>query len=125
MQQILVNLIGNGIKFSPNGSTIKLGVDTTEETITITVQDNGPGVPAEFRETIFQPFERVPERPQEGTGLGLAICQAIVLAHKGAIGMRPVAEGELADSEQPSSGSIFWIRLPLIAPQPALETTDA
>lgn len=105
--QVLVNLLGNAIKFSPEGGTVKLSARVEEiahESIEFRVDDEGPGIPKEFRDKIFDRFEQV-ERTgrKEGTGLGLAISKAIVLAHDGTISVQSV-EGQ---------GSSFIVRLPV------------
>lgn len=108
--QIVVNIVSNAIKFSPQQGRIALRVLDADDGLTFEVCDSGPGVPQEFRELIFQAFEQVPNSPQrrEGTGLGLAICKLIVEAHGGSIGVRS-SEVENADG---SRGSVFWFSLP-------------
>jgi two-component system phosphate regulon sensor histidine kinase PhoR len=86
-RRVLINLIHNAIKWSPENGTIQVDVTPGEEEITFAVLDEGPGVPDEFRERIFERFYQVdPSRSGgEGTGLGLAICKHIVEAHGGRI----------------------------------------
>ncbi|MBV8219155.1 MAG: HAMP domain-containing histidine kinase [Solirubrobacterales bacterium] len=74
---------------------------------TITVTDNGPGVPADQRERIFEPFVRLPKSPRGGTGLGLAIVRRTIQSHNGTIACDP----------SPSGGARFTLRLPA-APYP-------
>ncbi len=113
LPQIMINLITNAAKFTPAGSTI--GIYTVpvaesgagrDEMLKIAIRDEGPGVPEIYRETIFLPFEQVPDdkRPKAGSsGLGLPICKMLVELHGGKIGV-----------DVPSSGgSIFWFTLPL------------
>ena len=88
LQQVLVNLLSNALKFSPPGSTVTVtaGHDPTE--VWVRVEDTGPGIPLEHREAIFDKFHRVDSastRRTGGTGLGLAICRAIVTEHGGQI----------------------------------------
>jgi len=87
LERVLINLLGNAQKFSPANSTIKLGVLKGEHP-TFYVQDNGLGVPAEYRDKIFEKFGQVETR-QSGkkfsTGLGLTFCRLAVEAHGGKI----------------------------------------
>ncbi len=104
--QVLVNLIGNAIKFSPEGGTVRVSAHLTEAGARVEVADMGPGIPEEFRSRIFQKFAQARTRSsgrKEGSGLGLAISQAIAEAHGGAIGF---------DTEV-GRGSTFWFEIPL------------
>ena len=103
--QVVVNLLSNAVKFSVSGKTVRVEVSSAPECAEIRVVDQGRGIPAEHRETIFQPFRQVRRSDAEikgGTGLGLAICRAIVVRHGGSIGF----ESEVG------KGSTFWFRLP-------------
>lgn len=105
MHQVLVNLYSNAIKFSNAGMSIKSSVEEKDGWVRLSVEDQGPGVPEEFRQSIFDRFKQVrqsDETEKGGKGLGLAICKAIVEEHGGKIG---VESGK-------GSGSIFWIMLP-------------
>ncbi|MDZ4832815.1 MAG: HAMP domain-containing sensor histidine kinase [Candidatus Melainabacteria bacterium] len=113
LPQVLLNLMSNAIKFSPKGSQILISTtaekmrDESDKTdfVKIEIQDQGPGVPELYRETIFLPFEQVPDdkRPKKGTtGLGLPICKMLVDLHGGTIGVDVPEDG----------GSIFWFTLP-------------
>jgi signal transduction histidine kinase len=105
MSQVLLNLIGNAIKFSPNGANIQITVDQERTNVRISVRDNGPGIPADELDSIFSPFYRS-ERSvsiQRGAGLGLAICKRIVEGHGGSIW----AENAIA------GGAVFHLTLPL------------
>ncbi len=103
--QVLINLIANAIKFSPPGTTALTRLSKEKNYARITVSDQGPGIPAEYRQSIFNRFQQITRREssKQGTGLGLAICKAIVEAHGGTIGVE----------SQPGKGSTFWINLPL------------
>lgn len=87
VQRVLVNLIHNAVKWSPPGETIAIHAKDTGDDVTFSVIDNGPGVPDELKERIFERFYQVdPSRSgNEGTGLGLAICKHIIEAHEGRI----------------------------------------
>jgi PAS domain S-box-containing protein len=110
--QVVVNLIGNAIKFSPEGSEIVLSAKDMENFVELEVRDFGRGVPSHLTQVIFDRFKQVEvgdEKEKGGSGLGLAICKAIVERHGGSIGV---------DTPQPEIighqgvGSRFWFRLP-------------
>jgi PAS domain S-box-containing protein len=103
--QVLVNLLSNAIKFSPHGGRVTLAVKQEAEWLEFAVIDQGPGIPEDYKDAIFDRFQQVKMskyKRKGGTGLGLAICRAIVLAHSGQIGVRS-KEGE---------GSTFWFKIP-------------
>lgn len=103
--QVIVNLIGNAIKFSPKLSTVQVQALELENDIEFRITDQGRGIPAAFVDKVFDRFEQVESsdaKVKGGTGLGLAICKAIVQAHNGTIGVNSI-EG---------SGSTFWFRIP-------------
>jgi signal transduction histidine kinase len=81
--QVLINLISNAIAYSPDNSGILITVEETEGKVVTTIRDEGPGIPDELHEKIFDKFYTVGNRP--GTGLGLAISKGIIEAHKGQI----------------------------------------
>jgi signal transduction histidine kinase len=83
--QVLVNLIDNAIKFSPEGSPINVTVDGDGRAVWFTVTDVGPGIAPEEASRVFEPFWRAAKTNKPGTGLGLAIAKAIVDAHGGRI----------------------------------------
>ena len=102
--QVLVNLITNAVKFSPDGGTVKVAHKLDENTLEVRVVDKGRGVPAKFKELIFERFQQVDisdAKQKGGTGLGLAICKTIVEMHGGIIAV---------DSEE-GKGSTFWFRI--------------
>jgi two-component system phosphate regulon sensor histidine kinase PhoR len=102
--QALINLLDNGIKYSPQNSNLFLEAMAGEGEIKITVRDEGPGIPQEHLGRIFERFYRVDKsRSQEngGTGLGLAIVRHIALLHNGAV----KAESHAGE------GSVFTLRL--------------
>ncbi|HEX4384420.1 MAG TPA: ATP-binding protein [Myxococcales bacterium] len=95
---VLHNLLQNAARYSEH---VELRVEPFEGRVRFSVLDRGPGVPAEFRERIFDKFFRVPGAKGEGIGLGLYISREIVQAHGGAIGV----------DEAPGGGSRFWFTL--------------
>jgi len=106
LQQVLVNLIANAIKFSPENSTINIDYRETNGMAEVRVCDQGPGIPDECKEEIFERFKQIEGRQEtgpKGTGLGLAICKSIIEGH----------EGEIGVESQEGKGSTFWFRVPL------------
>jgi signal transduction histidine kinase len=107
LRQILINLLSNAVKFTPAGGRIKVSCATQEKTVSISVEDNGPGIPAEKLEAVFEPFvqlDRGLTRTTEGTGLGLAISRGL------ARGMG----AEITLKSQLGKGSVFTLVLPLV-----------
>jgi len=110
-QQVLSNLLDNAGKYAPAGSTVSVRARREDAEVVIEVIDEGPGVPPDDLERIFDKFYRVKrlDRQIAGTGLGLSICRGLVEAHGGRITARsPVSGGR---------GAAFTIRLP-VEPQP-------
>ena len=105
--QTLQNLLTNALQHTPAGGVITLSLQATEETVTITVADNGDGIASEDISYVFDRFYRVDKnrtRDTGGVGLGLAIAQALVEAHDGKIEVASAGVGQ---------GSTFTIRLPV------------
>ncbi|MFA5191704.1 MAG: hybrid sensor histidine kinase/response regulator [Verrucomicrobiia bacterium] len=104
LQRIIGNLIGNAIKFTPDGGQIRLTISRKDSMARVAVTDTGPGVPAEYHARIFEKFGQVDkEARRHSTGLGLTFCKLAVEAHGGSIGI----ESEVG------KGSTFWFALPL------------
>ena len=103
ISQIVSNLLGNAIKYSPDETPIELRVTERPGEVTISVTDQGPGIPSHALEKIFERFERLDDhkRPQAGTGLGLYIARALATA----IG------ATLHVDSQPGRGSTFSVTL--------------
>ncbi len=103
IEQVLNNLIGNAIKFSPPGSTVSMEVEQDERAVTFKVVDEGEGVLPQEREKIFEPFRRSTTHGNvPGVGLGLYVSKRIVEAHGGVIQL----------STSPGRGAAFSIVLP-------------
>lgn len=87
LKRVLGNLIHNAIKWSPQGEVITIAASEQEDEITVSIFDNGPGVPDDLRSRVFERFYQadVSRSRGEGTGLGLAICKHIIEAHGGRI----------------------------------------
>ena len=105
VQQVLMNLIGNAIKFSPEGGTVSVKANSADGKVVFCVRDTGPGIPQNEHERIFHKYYREPHVREsvDGAGLGLAISKRIVDAHGGRIWL---------DSET-GRGSIFCFSLPI------------
>jgi PAS domain S-box-containing protein len=111
--QTLTNLIGNAVKFSPAGGTVRITSERRDEDILFAVSDAGPGIPSDKLEAIFGRFAQVDSsdsRQRGGTGLGLAISRTIVERHGGRIWAQST----------PGAGSTFSFVLP-VAPGAAQE----
>ena len=90
------NLVGNALKFTPEGGRISIELTEDAESVSVAVSDNGPGVPPDERRSIFDTFFRGRAQGQgrvEGSGLGLAIAREFVQAHGGTIGVASDAGG--------------------------------
>lgn len=85
IQQLLVNLIENAVKYTPDGSIIEISATSSGNHVTVFVADNGPGIPEALHKKVFEMFFREPHNSVSGTGLGLAICAGIMEAHGGSI----------------------------------------
>ena len=107
IRQVLLNLLGNAIKFTPEGGRVWLRTDVLDGTVRVEVEDTGPGIPIQDHERIFLEFEqaRIGETKSkpEGTGLGLALAKKLVEMHGGKIWV----ESEVG------KGSKFYFTLPL------------
>jgi two-component system sensor histidine kinase KdpD len=108
LEQILLNLLENALRFAPPGSEILVGARPLEnDLVELRVSDHGPGVPADARERIFEEFRGADDRPdRSGTGLGLAIVRALVIAHGGSVHYE----------ETPGGGATFVCTFPRGAP---------
>lgn len=107
LQQVLSNLLSNALKFSPAGSQVLLSAQALGGQIRILVVDQGPGVPAEFVDRLFEKFSQADasdRRQKGGTGLGLAISKELMERMGGCIGFYP----------RPGGGSVFWVELPAL-----------
>jgi len=107
VRQVLINLLGNAIKFTAQGK-VTLAAQWQAGELRCEVRDSGPGIPADSLERIFQPFQRAPGVTAAGTGLGLSITRKLVELMGGSISAR----------SQPGQGSVFELRIP--APEAVL-----
>ena len=105
--QVLSNLIGNALKFTPQGGIITLRAEPKDDHVLFTVWDTGPGVPKENLKDIFSPYWQGKRAERLGAGLGLPIAKGIVESHGGRI---------WAESEE-SRGTKFFFTLPIVGPE--------
>lgn len=87
IRQMIDNLVGNAIKYTPTNGTVNISLGMQESQIILRVTDSGPGIPPDEQTRVFEKFFRASNRPQgvEGTGLGLAIVKSIVESHQGRV----------------------------------------
>ncbi len=105
LRRVVVNLLGNAIKFTQSGGRITLSAHTDDRGLTFAIEDNGPGVRPEDRERIFEKFGQAQTRAEgrkQSTGLGLTFCKMVVEAHGGRIWL----ESEVG------KGSTFYVFIP-------------
>lgn len=109
VRQILFNLLANAIAASPEGGTVTLGAERRPDALALTVRDEGPGVPPELADTLFERFESRNANPRHrGVGLGLAIVRSFMTLHGGSVSVGPAApgaRGTLATCVFPLSGN--------------------
>jgi signal transduction histidine kinase len=110
LEQVLVNLLDNAVKYSPEPRPIDVELTRAGEWAHLRVSDRGCGIPADEQERIFEPFYRAGspscsgERSTTGSGLGLALVRRTVSAHGGRVTV----------TSQPGEGSTFVVSLPLL-----------
>jgi len=107
LEQILVNLLDNAVKYTPAGGRVTVLTDGTGSSVLLSVLDTGPGIEPRHRGRIFERFYRADAgraREDGGTGLGLAIVKHLAQAQGGQVGV-----------ESGQGGSRFWVKLPAVA----------
>jgi NtrC-family two-component system sensor histidine kinase KinB len=105
--QVLVNLLFNAIKYSPDETKIILGAAVNQGRVRVTIADRRPGIPPGRRDELFYQFvhyDTDDAKSQHGAGLGLSVVKAIVEAHNGQVGVE----------NHPGGGAIFWFTLPVV-----------
>ncbi len=102
IEQVLSNLIGNAVKFTPEGGSIFVTVEETDSEIKCSVNDTGPGIPEGQISRIFERFAQLNNKSRTGLGLGLYISKTLVEFHQGKIGAISTV----------GAGSAFYFTLP-------------
>ena len=112
IEQVLVNILDNAAKYSPAGGRIEIAAGLDGERVSVRVSDEGPGIPPEARDTVFDVFYRVRagDKQAAGTGLGLSICRGLIEAHGGQIEALPGPGGR-------GTTIVFWLP---VQPLPAI-----
>jgi two-component system sensor histidine kinase KdpD len=116
IEQVLINMLDNAVKYTPPGSPIDLTAWATEDAVTVEVADRGPGLPPGEEQRIFDKFYRV-QRPSmpSGTGLGLTICRGLVEAHG----------GQMWAENRSGGGTAIRFTLPLTGTPPSVTPKEA
>jgi CheY-like chemotaxis protein len=118
LQQVLLNLLSNAIKYNlPGGKVEVCSGNVTSGRVRISISDTGIGIPTDFQNRLFAPFDRLhaDQTDVQGTGLGLALSKKLIELMGGCIGVE----------SEPASGSTFWIDLPLAEdPSKRIESQD-
>ena len=115
IEQVLINLLENAVRYTPPGSALEIVAEFNESSVEIAVADHGPGIPKGQEERLFEKFYQTRhETAQSGVGLGLAICRAIVEVHGGRIVARNRTEG----------GAVFIFTLPFDQTPPTVEPEE-
>ena len=116
IERVLVNLLENASKYTPPGSTVTLSAEVVADQLSVSVSDDGPGLPPGREEAVFQKFTRGErESATPGVGLGLTICRAIVESH----------QGKIVATNRPGGGAKFTFTLPLGTPPAAALEAEA
>jgi PAS domain S-box-containing protein len=113
--QVMSNLLGNAIKFTPEGGEVSVQVTENGEACTVSVLDTGPGIPMQDLPHIFDRFWQPRRNDRQGVGLGLAIAKGIVEAHG----------GQIRAENRPDQGAAFHFTLPSVQPQVNAEHSQA
>jgi signal transduction histidine kinase/DNA-binding response OmpR family regulator len=113
--QVITNLLSNAVKFSPSEGEVKVAIQIRSDSVKITVRDDGPGIPDEFKPHVFEKFGQADvsdARQKGGTGLGLSIVKEIMTRLGGTVGF----------GDAPGGGTIFEIEFPVSSPLTATES---
>jgi signal transduction histidine kinase len=103
ISRVMANLLGNAIKFTPRDGEIRVKIKKDESNIVLSVADNGPGIPTEFQERVFEKFAQVEvSKHAHSSGLGLTFCKLAIKAQGGTIGI----------TSENGNGATFWCNFP-------------
>jgi len=117
IRRVLLNLIGNALKFTPEGGRVTVGAEVEGAMVRVSVEDTGIGIPEEEQTKVFDKFYQVEDalvRTAQGSGLGLSICKSIIEMHGGEIGVRST----------PEEGSSFKFSIPIRGHEPVEAAPD-
>lgn len=105
ISQVVTNFVNNAVKYAPQSKTINIRIEKCKESIKVSVTDQGPGIPKEMQEQLFNRYYRVDNGQSQvsGLGLGLYISAEIIKKHQGEIGV----------DSTPGKGACFWFTLPI------------
>ena len=112
LEQVVINLIENAVKYAPAGTMIELVASATDREVVVEVADRGPGIPSGEESRIFDKFYRAKPAREGGVGLGLTICRGIVEAHG----------GRIWSENRSGGGTLLRFSIPLPDQQPPVET---
>ena len=115
MEQVLINLLENALKYAPPSTAIELSASVSDHELVFEIADRGPGVPPGDEQRIFDTFYRAGPAREGGVGLGLTICRGIIEAHGGRIWVE----------KRPGGGAVFRFTLPIEQAQPTIEPEKA
>jgi two-component system sensor histidine kinase QseC len=93
LRSLIDNIVGNAIKYSPSSGTVRVRLFSSSRETRLSVLDDGPGIPAELRQRVFDRFYRVADQSQPGSGLGLAIAKAVADSHGGNLCLAEGSDG--------------------------------
>jgi len=105
LKQVVWNILGNAIKFTPAGGAVYVTAAADDGAATVSIRDTGPGIPPRLLPYVFEAFRQGDEQSRSGLGLGLAIARQLVELHGGTID---------ASNAGPQGGATFVIRLPIV-----------
>jgi two-component system sensor histidine kinase KdpD len=115
MEQVLINLLENALKFTPPSTAIELSATASDHELVFGIADRGPGIPPGDEQRIFDKFYRAGPAREGGVGLGLTVCRGIIEAHGGRIWVE----------KRPGGGAVFRFTLPIEQAQPTIEPEQA
>lgn len=116
LRELIANLVDNALNYTPCGGQVTLRCERVGDVLEIDVSDNGPGIPEDERERVFERFHRLPNATTTGSGLGLPIAREIVAAHQGSIQITDGADGQ---------GTCVQVRLPIRSVEPTPSRPDS
>jgi signal transduction histidine kinase len=118
LRQIVLNLLDNAVKYGPPGQTVTIGARAVGDSVRFWMEDQGPGIPPDERERIFEPYHRLrrdAESAVGGSGIGLAVVHDLVTLHRGRVWAEPGTE----------RGTRFVVELPVHGPDGEAERASS